>query len=175
MSRSAPDQRIGVGVVVERRKANSPWIDHVWQAVAVLPGAPDTAPWTKLDGDDVAQRFYLGNAEVALFRGDTARYRDNLATGDPRLWVVLRPTDAEPPLNLLVVSADPSEGEAHTETGSDLVEALTMPQPIGDAIAAFVAEHHVEQAFFKRKRDRSDPEELARRGGARGRKQDDSR
>jgi len=30
-------------------------------------------------------------------------------------------------------------------------------------IDAFVAEHHVEQPFYKRKRDRADPEALARR------------
>ena len=166
MSRSAPDMRIPVGVVVERRKAISPWIDHVWQAVAVLPGAPDTAPWTRLDGDDAATRFYLDSAEVALFRGDTARYRDNLASGDPRLWVVLRPTETDPPLRLHVVSADPSEGEAHTEAGNDLVEALEMPPAVRDAVAAFVAAHHVEESFFKRARDRGNPEALARRGRA---------
>lgn len=166
MSRSAPDQRIAVGVVVERRKATSPWIDHVWQAVAVLPGSPETAPWTPLGGDATAMRFYIDSTEVALFRGDTARYRDNLASGDPRLWVVLRPTEAEPPLKLHVVTADPSEGEAHTEAGNDLVEAVDMPAAIQETVAAFVAEHHVEQAFFKRKRDRSNPEALARRGRA---------
>jgi hypothetical protein len=32
-----------------------------------------------------------------------------------------------------------------------------------ETIAAFVAEHHVEQVFSKRKRDRIDPEALGRR------------
>ena len=164
MSRSAPDHRIPVGVVVERRKATSPWIEFVWRAVAVLPGVPDTAPWTRLEGDDSATRFFLDTAEVALFRGDTARYRDNLASGAPAVWVVLRPTDAEPPLALVLVTADPSEGEARTEAGNDLVEMVAMPAPLCEAVAAFVAEHHVEQTFFKRKRDRSNPEALARRG-----------
>ncbi len=39
-----------------------------------------------------------------------------------------------------------------------------MPEPVRDALAAFVAEHHVERAFEKRKRDRADPEALARHG-----------
>jgi hypothetical protein len=48
--------------------------------------------------------------------------------------------------------------------GADLVEALPMPAPIRSAVAVFVAEHHVEPvAFSKRKRDRVDPEALARR------------
>jgi hypothetical protein len=33
-----------------------------------------------------------------------------------------------------------------------------------DTIAAFVGEHHVEQVFEKRRRDRADPEALGRRG-----------
>ncbi len=39
-----------------------------------------------------------------------------------------------------------------------------MPKAMQETIAAFVAEHHVEQAFVKRKRDRANPEALARRG-----------
>jgi hypothetical protein len=39
-----------------------------------------------------------------------------------------------------------------------------MPEPVRAIVEAFVAEHHVEQPFVKRKRDRADPEALARRG-----------
>jgi len=31
---------IPVGIVVELRKADSPWTDFVWRAVAVLPDEP---------------------------------------------------------------------------------------------------------------------------------------
>jgi hypothetical protein len=40
--------RMTVGVVVERRKARSPWIDFTWKPVAVLAGLPEAAPWTML-------------------------------------------------------------------------------------------------------------------------------
>jgi len=79
------------------------------------------------------------------------------------LWVVLRPTEAEPPYALFLVTADPAEGEAMTEAGNDLVETVPMPEPIREAVADFVAAHHVERVFFKRKRDRADPD-AARRG-----------
>jgi hypothetical protein len=39
-----------------------------------------------------------------------------------------------------------------------------MPESIREFLAAFVAEHHVEQPFFKRRRDRADPQALGRRG-----------
>ena len=46
-----------------------------------------------------------------------------------------------------------------------------MPEPIRAAIAAFIAEHHVEDAaFVKRERDRADPEALARRAPVKDRK-----
>ena len=38
-----------------------------------------------------------------------------------------------------------------------------MPEAVQAWVAAFVAEHHVEQPFQKRERDRADPEALARR------------
>jgi hypothetical protein len=158
-----PFARIAVGVVVERRPATSPWIEHVWRPVNVLAGAPDVAPWTELPGESGAATFYAGAAEVELYRSETANYRDNLASGAPSLWVVLRPTGADPPFAVVTVTADPAEGEAFTETAADLVEAVAMPAVVAEAVAAFVAEHHVERGFEKRKRDRANPEALGRR------------
>ena len=164
---SAPLVRIPVGVIVERCKAASPWIDFVWRPAAVLAGVPGASPWTLLDTRGDVATFYAGPSELALYRSDTGNYRDNLASGAPCLWVALRPTGTEPPYQILRVTADPSEGEAFTEAGNDLVEGVPMPAPVQDLFAAFVAEHHVERQFYKRKRDRADPNALARRGAAR--------
>ena len=164
MSRPAPLATTVVGVVVERRKASSPWADFVWRPVAALPGAPDTPPWTVLEGDDDVVRFYAGSAEMALYRGDTAHYRDNLASGSPGLWMVLRPTGSNPPYTVAAVTANPSEGEAFTESGVDLVEPVPMPESVLELVDAFVDQHHVERAFTKRKQKRADPDALARRG-----------
>ncbi len=154
---------IAVGVVVERSKAASPWIDFVWRPVTVLAGQPDTAPWTQLSADGDSTTFYAGPAEIALYRTETTYYRDNLATGAPRLWIALRSTGVEPPYEVFAVTADPAEGEALTEAGNDLVDVVPMPQAVRAVVEAFVAEHHVERPFVKRKRDRADPEALGRR------------
>ena len=161
---TAPHVTIPVGIVVERAKAASQWIDYLWRPIAALAGEPDTAPWTKLTGDDERARFYAGRADISLHAADTGAYRDNLATGSPSLWVVLRPTESDPPYELFTVTADPSEGEAATEAGNNIVEPVPMPHSIAQLVAAFVGEHHVERQFFKRKRDRANPEALARRG-----------
>lgn len=164
MSRPLPLVSIPVGVVVERRKATSPWIDYVWRPVAALAGVPDAAPWTELEAGEESATFYAGPASVGLYRSDTAGYRDNLGSGAPALWVALRPTGVEPPYEVFAVTADPSEGEAMTEAGNDMVEQVPMPEAMRDVLTAFVAEHHVERAFFKRQRDRANPDALARRG-----------
>ena len=155
--------RIPVGVVVERRKASNPWIDVAWRPVGVLAGAPDAAPWTILESSDDRASFYAGLAEIALYRTETGYYRDNLNSGRPSLWVSLRPTGVEPPFEIVAVSADPAEGESFTQAGNDIVEALPMPGSVRAIVEAFMTEHHVEQPFFKRKRDRADPEALAPR------------
>jgi len=144
---------IPVGVVVERHKATSPWVDYVWRPSAVLPGVPAAEPWTPLGSAGDTATFFAGTAAIALHRTETANYIDNLGSGAPQLWVVLRPSDGQPPYEVLAVTADPAEGEAYTEAGNDLVETVPMPAEIKDALEAFIAEHHVERAFFKRQRD----------------------
>ena len=149
--------RISVGVVVERRRAKSAWVDVLWRPVSVLAGTPATEPWTQLGGDDEAALFYAGETVIELHRTETANYRDNLASGTPSLWVNMRQTSSQPPYELLTVTADPAEGEAFTDAGSNLVEAVPMPADIVDIVSQFVATHHVERLFVKRQRDQKAP------------------
>jgi hypothetical protein len=157
--------RIPVGIVVERRKAKSPWQDFLYQPVAVLAGVPVAAPWTVISSNADVTTLYAGQAVVELHRTETANYRDNLASGTPLLWVVLRPASAEASFDLLMVTADPAEGEALTGAGNDLVEAVSMPHPISEIVASFIAEHHVERPFVKRQRDHSGARPPASRAG----------
>ena len=161
-------ETIPVGVIVERSKSMNQWAEFYWRAVGVLPGQPETPAWTKISDDGERTTFYAGTANVELYRTETGFYRDNLASGAPSLWVALRAADGEPPFAVAAVTADPAEGESFTETATDLVEQVPMPAAIQQFVAAFVAEHHVEQPFVKRKRDRADPEAMARRGRSSG-------
>lgn len=174
MSRPQPMQRLPVGVVVERRRSRNPWVDFVWRPVAALPGAPDTAPWTVLSDQSDTTTFYAGALEVELYPTSAEYYRDNLATGQPMLWVVLRPTEIEPPFEVIAVTADPNEGEAFTQAGNDLVEPVAMPASVREAVQSFVTAHDVGTTFFKRERDQADPEALARRAPA-AKRDDDER
>jgi hypothetical protein len=160
---ATPLLRIPVGVVVERRKADSPWIDFVWRPVGVLPDEPELKPWTVLREEGEATLYYAGSAAIELYRSETARYRENFASHLPSVWLVLSPSEGRWPYVVGAVTVDPAEGEAFTQAGANLVEAVPMPEIVRDTIEKFVAEHHVETEFFKRKRCRADPEALARR------------
>jgi hypothetical protein len=144
-----------VGVVLRRRSIDNPWIDHMWSPLMLLDDVPATAPWTVLSRETDATIYYAGPASIDLFSSDTANYRDNLADGEPRIWVALRRQDGGAELELTKVTADPTEGEAMFESGCDVIGTVPMSPDIAAWIAAFVDEFHVERAFHKRKRDRT--------------------
>jgi hypothetical protein len=166
MSPVVPLLRIPVGVVVERRRASSRWTGVIWRPVTLLAGLPDAAPWTVLATEGQTVTFYAGAAEIELYRSDTENYRRNLESGSPSVWVALQPTANDPPYEIAAVTADPAEAEGLTESAQAIVEAVVMPESLRDAVAAFVAEHHVERIFQKRTRDRANPEALARRNAS---------
>jgi len=146
------EETLMVGLVVECVPATSKWADPSWRPSAVFAVPPETPAWTPLGKSGENDVFYAGAAMVALYSTETANYLTNLAAG-PKLWVVLRGTGAEPPVEVVVVTADPAEGEAFTETGTDIVETIDMPAEIASALSEFVERHHVERPFFKRRRD----------------------
>ena len=87
--------RIPVGIVVERHKAKSPWLDFVCRPVSALAGIPAAAPWTVISATVDATTYYAGEGVIELHRSETASYRENLVSGAPLLWVILRPATNE--------------------------------------------------------------------------------
>ena len=152
-----------IGVIVEKRVLKGPWGGTTWRPVAVLPAAPALAPGTRLGGEAGGDSFYAGAATLDLHLRATGHYRDNLTSGRPSVWVVVRPVGEE--VELVSATVDPYEGEALAGSMDDVVEAVAMPLPVREWVQAFFDAFHQEQTFFKRKRDRADPEALARRGG----------
>lgn len=158
-----PEEVISVGVFVDKRKAASPWIDHTWGAAAVVIGMPEAPRMTRIEKNADFERFYAGSAALLLASGETGNYRDNLTSGAPKLWVILREDPEDGELNLLTVTADPSEGESYAETECNIVETVPMIPEIAGLVADFVDRFHVEREFFKRKRDKVDFSQGGRR------------
>lgn len=155
-----PEGRFEVGVIVERRRLKGPWASHAWLPVAALPAAPAVEPWTRLSEDRDAETFFAGAHQVELHPAETSHYRDNLLMEQPSLWILLRPEGEA--CSVAAVTADPYEGEAMAEGNGEVVEAVAMPHELQAKVWAFIEAFHVERKFEKRKRDRADPEALAR-------------
>ena len=130
MSSIAPLKTIAVGIVVERSKSAGPWIDFLWRPIAALGGAPDTPPWTKLSDEGERATFFVGAADIELYRSEAGNYRQNLLVEMPLLWVALRRTDTDPPYVLAAVTVDPAEGESWAALGNDLVDTVAMPAAV---------------------------------------------
>jgi hypothetical protein len=161
---ATPDSlRIPVAVIAERRPATSPWADWSWRVVEVLESAPAVPPWTPLRQEQGRTLFLAGHAAVFLHPTDTDNYKHNLEGGDPRLWVVLRSVDAAPGMALQLVTLDPGEAHLYADVGNDMLESLPLPDFLHGPALAFIAAHHKVRGFHKRRRDRADPEALARR------------
>lgn len=150
-----------VAVILERRKIDNPWQSHRWQVVDVLPGAPDTPPWTRLGSGEGWERFHAGTVELAMYHRETESYKYNLESSHPSVYVVLRPSNDEYGIMLFTAVVGAGEAHAYADTNEDVVEAVPMPEAVRAWMADFVAAHHVEQPKFKRKREQADPEALA--------------
>jgi hypothetical protein len=165
VSAAKPLARIPIGIVVERRKATSQWVDAVWRSVTVLGGVPDAAPWTVIAANEDATTFYVGAAEIELYRTEAEHYGSNVASEKPSVWVALRPTGADPPYALFAVTVDPAEGESFTQAGSDVVDAMPMPASVRETVEAFVAQHLALQPHYRRTRtDAREEREPQRKG-----------
>lgn len=150
-----------LGVVVERRNIDNRWRKHDWRPVSVLPGADAEARWRMLrdDADAGIATFHAATLTLELYEKETEGYRVNLANTPPMVYVVLRPgeeygdEDVEP----FLVTACPFEAESYAESGDEIVEGVPMPPEVLRLVHDFVARHHKDQPFKKRKRKPYDP------------------
>jgi uncharacterized protein DUF3305 len=159
----APAKTITVGIVAERSKGSGPWSDYLWRPISAFTGAPDTPAWTKLSDDGERATFFVGTADIELYRSEAGNYWENLLVEQPLLWVALRSTAGDPPYRLAGATVDPAEGESWVALGTDLVDSVAMPKAVEAVVTEFVANHYVAQPFHKRNRDRANPEGMARR------------
>ncbi|RMF02916.1 MAG: DUF3305 domain-containing protein [Alphaproteobacteria bacterium] len=154
-----------VGVVVAREEIDSPWQDHEWRPVAVLPGAPQVEAWTELRQGEGWVHYHAGTVSLELYRKETEAYKFNLEGREPVLYVVLAEEEDEEegddaaPYQVHLVTASPFEAQDYLDSGEEIVEPVPMPEPIIAWIQGFIDEHHQEEKFKKRRRDEVDLEE----------------
>ncbi len=158
---SAEDS-IPVGVVVERREIDNPWEDYTWAPVAIIPGAPPmetTDEWKELQHGDGWVHYHAGTLKLELLSGETDGYRTNLSNPQPYVYIVMTPGEEDDAAEIVpfLVTASPHEAEGYTEDSEQIVEGVPMPPEMVAWVKEFIAKHHVEVAFKKRKRKPYDP------------------
>lgn len=142
-----------LGIVLRRTPGVTQWQRHVWRAHAVLPGA-GSADWAEMRRDGDVVEYHAGTLELELFGPDTEAYIHGLQAREPSVYIIMRPTGDEPPLELLVATVSPYEAQDYADSGEEIIEKVPMPASLRAWVEAFVAEHHQEETFVKRKRDK---------------------
>lgn len=146
-----------LGIVVERRKSSHPWADWIWMPISVIPNAQAEAKWVEMMRTKESVQYHAGTLLLTLHRKDTDALRANLMLPVPELYVVLQETEestSDFPYAPHAVTASAYDAQDMTDAGDDIVEKVPMPEMVAAFIQAFVEEHHVEEKFIKRKRDR---------------------
>ena len=142
-----------LGIVIQRSPGVTRWARHVWKAVAVLPGAGN-ASWKELRRDGEAVEFHAATLTLELFRTDTEAYLQGLSAKVPSIYVVMRESDSEAPLDFVLATASPYEAQDYADTGEELVEKVPMPEGLVAWIRDFIEIHHEDEVFIKRRRDK---------------------
>lgn len=150
---------VPLGVVIRKAPGVTRWVKHVWRAVAVLPGA-GAADWKELRRDGDAIEYHAATVPMTLHAADAEAYLHGLSTQVPCVYVVMRDCEGDAPLEVLLVTASPYEGQDYADTGEELVEKVPMPEGLVALVRDFVHTHHEEETFVKRKRDRVKVEQV---------------
>ncbi|MFT6074278.1 MAG: hypothetical protein ACJAZ1_001194 [Yoonia sp.] len=152
-----PDsQSLPLGVVVKRSIGVTRWVKYAWKASAVLPGA-GPADWKVLRSDGDVTEFHAATLPLTLYVSDAEAYAHELQARTPSVYAVLRPSDVngDVPWTVALVTASPYEAQDYCDSAEELVEKIPMPDGLGAWITAFVDKHYEEEAFVKRRRDKT--------------------
>ena len=160
-----PVETMALGVVVERREIDNPWQSHVWQPVAVIPGAPKVEGWQLLARGAGWIRYHAATLMLELHHKEAAAYRANLSNEQPVIYVGMHEVvdsgesgfEVEP----FLVTASPYEAQDYLDSSEVVVEGVPMSEGMMAWVQAFVDEYYVEERFEKRKRKRLDPDAVA--------------
>ena len=151
-----------LGIMLERRDCDHPWLDHEWRFIGVIPGAQDIDGLKVLRSAPGAIQYHAATLELELHRAEAEAYQYNLTSPEPSLFVVLREDDEEEsgaPIVAELVTASPYEAQDYLDSSEELVERILIPENIKAWITEFVEAHYKEEPFKKRKRDKLEVEE----------------
>jgi len=122
----------------------------------VLPGA-GPADWTVLRQEGDVTEYHAATVDLELFRTDTEAYLTGISTDDPSIYVVMREAldgNEDQKFDVLLATVSPYDAQDYTDSGEDVVEKVAIPPGLIDWIKAFIDQHHEDEVFIKRRRDK---------------------
>ncbi|WP_068114578.1 DUF3305 domain-containing protein [Tropicimonas marinistellae] len=143
-----------LGVVVRRSPGVTRWASWNWTATSVLPGAA-SASWRELRRDGDTVEFHAATVPLELHGAETEAYLHGLTAAVPSIYVVLRETSGEWPIEVLLATASPYEAQDYTDSGEEIVEKVPMTRGLTAWVREFVDMFHEDEVFVKRKRDKA--------------------
>lgn len=139
-----------VGIVMRRTPGVTRWVAQVWNFTGIIPHAPP-ADWKMLREDGEMAEYHAATLTVQMHRKDTDSLVQNLTSAQPSVWVALRGTGRPTPK---LVTVSPFEASFHDVDAEDRIEKVAMPAGMVEWVETFVALHHEDDPFVKRRRDR---------------------
>lgn len=146
-------ETIPLGIVLRKAPGVTAWVPWSWTAVAVLPGA-GPADWREMRREGEAIEYHAATLHLELHGAETEAYLHGLTAEIPSVYVVMRESLGEEPLDVLLVTASPYEAQDYTDSGEEIVEKVPMPAGLIAWVSAFVEAHHEDEVFVKRRRDK---------------------
>ena len=154
MAKAASQIDMPVGVIVRKTPGVTRWARWNWRAVAVLPGA-GPADWQERRREGEALEYHAATLPLTLWADETEAYLVNLSDGQPSIYLVLRnELKGDTPLNAVLITASPFQGQDYADTGEEIVEKIPMTEGLIAWVRDFTLKHHQHEVFVKRRRDR---------------------
>ena len=148
-----------VGIIVQKRRIAHPWQEWAWEPAGVLPGAAADVRWKLLREEPDLVQYHAATMTLELHRAETEAYVANLETGMPAVYVGLRPGDEDAGENEVepsFVTVSPYLAQDRLDSAEEIIERVAMPDVILEWVEIFIAAHHEDETFVKRRRDRID-------------------
>ncbi|MDJ0739229.1 MAG: DUF3305 domain-containing protein [Gammaproteobacteria bacterium] len=146
-----PTPTFPVAVILERRKASSPWCDYTWQAKGIAVGRGDDAADPRVVRDDGDSALFLvGGLDVTLYADECESYYYNLISETPRAYVVAHVGDPDSAPEPFRISMSFDEAHAYLE-GDDEIFAVDVPAEVYRWTEAFVIANYFPEKKRKRK------------------------
>jgi hypothetical protein len=147
---------ISLGVTIAKQAVDSPWADHTWRAVSVFVGADPLTSWRLLERREGYEHYHVATVPLELHRKETPGYIANLTSGNPGLYVIIRPggatSESTDPVHIALVTASAHDVEAYGHLGEEVIGQVAFPEDVRALLEAFIDAHHQDEVFHKRQR-----------------------